>query len=240
MASIALDQDRFIVLSSTTHGDDSSIVRVFSRALGVIPIWVKMGKARRSRGEAAKWHALALLDAGGLQRKGSEGLFRVRTVDRAARLDAITTDVRRASVAFFLAEFLWKTFPEEAAHPEVVDWTWKWVEVLNETDRPASVHVRYLAGLTSLLGLSPESPPPTDRHAFKLETGEYELHLEGSAGQLSPGATRTFFGLVQGQDVQVTGSERRELVLGLVRYIQIHLSGEREIKSYEVLEAIFQ
>ena len=82
MASINLDEDRLIVLSSTVYGDDSSIVRVFSRALGVVPIWVKMGKTRRSRGEGAKWHPLALLDARGLNRKGSEGLFRVRTADR--------------------------------------------------------------------------------------------------------------------------------------------------------------
>ncbi len=240
MASVDLDADRLIVLSSTVYGDDSHIVRVFSRTLGVIPVWVRMGKSRRARGEGAKYHALSLLDARGIHRKGSEGLFRIRTVERAARLDALTRDARRSAVAFFLAEFLWKTFPEEAPHPEVVDWTWKWVLALEETPRPASVHVRYLAGLTDLLGLAPDSPPPSDRHGLQLATGDYLPVDHPDEAHLSPASTRTYVALVAGEEAQVAGEQRRELVLGLVRYVQLHLTGERTIKSYEVLEAVFE
>lgn len=239
MASINLDEDRLIVLSSTVHGDDSSIVRVFSRALGVVPIWVKMGKTRRARGEGAKWHPLALLDARGLHRKGSEGLFRVRTADRAHRLNALTTDVRRSAVAFFLAEFLWKTFPEEAAHPEVVDWTWRWVVELDATPHPANVHVRYLAGLTALLGLAPASAPPSAAHGLDLTTGEYMPVDTPDETHMSPLGTQAFYTLSQGGEFPVNGGMRRELVLGLVHYIQLQLSGVRTLKSYEVLEAIF-
>lgn len=240
MASVDLDADRLIVLSTTAYGDDSHIVRVFSRTLGVIPLWVRMGTSRRARGEGAKYHALALLDARGVHRKGSEGLFRVRSVERAQRLDALTTEARRAAVAFFLAEFLWKTFPEEAPHPEVVDWTWKWVQNLDITPHPASVHVRYLAGLTALLGLAPDTPPPSESHGLELASGEYVPVDHPDEGRLSPEATRIYNALVAGEAVQVVGEQRRELVLGLVRYIQVHLSGERTIKSYEVLEAVFR
>ena len=239
MASINLDEDRLIVLSSTVYGDDSSIIRVFSRALGVVPIWVKMGKTRRSRGEGAKWHPLALLDARGLNRKGSEGLFRVRTADRAHRLDALTTDVRRSAVAFFLAEFLWKTFPEEAAHPEVVDWTWRWVLELDATQHPANVHVRYLAGLTALLGLAPESLPPSAGHGFDLSTGEYVVVDTPDEVHLSPQGAQAFYAWTREEEFPVNGALRRELVLGLVHYIQLQLSGVRTLKSYEVLEAVF-
>lgn len=240
MASVDLDSDRMIVLSSTVYGDDSHIVRVFSRTLGVIPLWVRMGKARRARGEGAKFHALALLDARGVHRKGSEGLFRVRTAERAVRLDAMTREARRAAVAFFLAEFLWKTFPEEAPHPEVVDWTWNWVIALDATPHPASVHVRYLAGLTALLGLAPDGIPPSDRHGLQLATGEYLPIDHPDDAHLSPAATRIYLDLVAGKEVQVVGAQRRELVLGLVRFVQLHLSGERTIQSYEVLEAVFR
>ena len=240
MASINLDEDRLIVLSSTVYGDDSSIVRVFSRALGVVPIWVKMGKTRRSRGEGAKWHPLALLDARGLNRKGSEGLFRVRTADRAHRLDALTTDIRRSAVAFFLAEFLWKTFPEEAAHPEVVDWTWRWVLELDATPHPANVHVHYLAGLAPLLGLAPEHAPPSARHGLDLATGEYVVVEHPDETRLSSEAAALFNSLCVGEQPDISGAMRKELIRGLVRYLQVHLSGERPLKSIEVLEAIFQ
>ena len=73
------------MLSSTVYGDDSSIVRVFSRALGVVPIWVKMGKTRRSRGEGAKWHPLALLDRQGdavEHRQVPEGLAYIFELDQ--------------------------------------------------------------------------------------------------------------------------------------------------------------
>jgi len=240
MASVQLDADRIIVLSSTAHGDDSHIVRVFSRTLGVIPLWVRIGKSKRARGEWAKWHPLALLEVRSLSRKGSEGLFRASSVERSLRLDAIHSDVRRSAVAFFLAEFLWRTFPEEAAHPEVVDWTWQWVEVLDQTDRPASVHVRYLAGMTKLLGIAPEAAPAKPYHGLELGTGEYVEVNHGDEMHLSPAATRTYWQLIQGVQSPIPAAEQRELVRGMVRYIQLHLSGERPLKSLEVLEAIFQ
>lgn len=240
MASINLDSDRFVVLSVTEYGDDSRIVRVFSRTLGVIPLWVKLGKARRARGEAAKWHPLALLEARGVQRKGSEGLFRVRSADRAVRLEALAADVRRTAVAFFLAEFLVKTFPEEAAHPEVADWTWHWVQELDQTPHPANIHVHYLAGLTRLLGLAPATPPPSPASGLDLSTGEY-LRVEHADGtHLSPESTRAYFDLAHGRPVHLSSAQRRELVLGLVRFIQVHLCGERTLKSYDVLETIFR
>ena len=240
MASVELDADRIIVLSSTAHGDDSHIVRVFSRGLGVIPLWVRIGKSKRARGEWAKWHPMALLEVRSLSRKGSEGLFRALSVERALRLDAIPSDVRRSAVAFFLAEFLWRTFPEEAPHPDVVDWTWQWVEVLDQTNRPSNVHVRYLAGLTKLLGIAPEVGPSALDHALELSTGEYVGLSQGDEMHLSPQATRTYWQLVQGVQVPIPAAEQRELVRGMVRYIQLHLSGERPLKSLEVLEAIFQ
>ena len=74
MGSISIDQDRVIVLSSTPHGDQTRIIRVLSRELGVVPLWVRLGTGKKR--QAGLWHSGALLDVSGLKRKGSDGLFR--------------------------------------------------------------------------------------------------------------------------------------------------------------------
>ena len=60
MGSISIDQDRIIVLSSTVHGDQTLVIRVFSRELGVIPLWVRLGSGKKR--QAGIWHPGALLD----------------------------------------------------------------------------------------------------------------------------------------------------------------------------------
>ena len=43
----------------------------------------------------------------------------------------------------------------------------------------------------------------------------------------------------QSQGVRLNKSDKKQLLLGMVMFVQLHHSGLREIKSYDVLETIF-
>ena len=113
MGSISIDQDRVIVLSSKAHGDQTRVIRVLSRELGVVPLWVRLGTGKKR--QAGLWHPGALLEVTGLKRKGSEGLFRFHEVNRVVMFEKLISEVRRSSVAFFLSEVVLKTLPEESS-----------------------------------------------------------------------------------------------------------------------------
>jgi hypothetical protein len=43
----------------------------------------------------------------------------------------------------------------------------------------------------------------------------------------------------ESQDLNLSKADKKELLLGMVMFVQLHHSGFREIKSYDVLETIF-
>ncbi|MGB1075530.1 MAG: DNA repair protein RecO [Flavobacteriales bacterium] len=242
MASVDLPADRWVVLSSVAHGDSAWIVRALSRELGVIAVWTPVGKVKKRK--VAMFHPMALLEVNGIHRKGSEGLYRFKEARRAVQMDALLTDVRRSAVAFFLAELVWRTLPEEHPHSEVADLLWSAATSLSTTDAPQHVHLRFLIGLVIQLGLAPEAPPSEHVPGFNLMTGEWEgVHLH-SEDLWDAGTASAFWSCLSsaksGVDhPKLPGEMRRRLVPGMVRYIQHHLSGLKTIKSLQVLEEVF-
>ena len=231
-----------VVLGITPYGDNSQIVRVFSRTLGVVALWVRTGKGKHRK--QAMWHPCALLDVSGVQRKGPEGLIRYKEVRPAVVFDRLTTDALRSSVAFFLAEVMIKTFPEESPHPEVVDLLWQTILKLDQIPKTGWVHVAFLGRLIDILGFSPAEKANDIAQGLSLQTGDWEWVVLEDEDHLGPLLAAVFTALANGKDAEVICAEleakqRRQLVLGQVRYLQHHLSGPKEIKSYEVLESLF-
>lgn len=242
MASVDLSADRWVVLGSVPHGDSAWIVRAFSRELGLIAVWTPVGKARKRK--VAAYHPLSLLEVHGVKRKGSEGLYRFAEARRAAPMDALLADVRRSAVAFFLAEMMWRTFPEEHPHPEVADLLWNAASDLCQTASPHHTHLHFLAGLIDLLGLAPEAQPAGPALGFSLITGEW-IPVTLPDDDHWPAPTAAAFAALLAASRTATAPPpiaspiRRQLIAGMVRYIQHHLSGPKTIKSLEVLEAVF-
>jgi DNA repair protein RecO (recombination protein O) len=241
MGSISIDQDRVIVLSSTPHGDQTRIIRVLSRELGVVPLWVRLGTGKKR--QAGLWHSGALLDVSGLKRKGSDGLFRYAEAHRAVMFEQLISDVRRSSVAFFLAEVVLKTLPEESAHPEVFDLFWHTLERLETIPQTGWMHVQFLGQLIALLGLAP-TPEPLELRGLDLQTGEWIDGVYEDDDHLGPQLAALFVHWTTPEasmdsPQKLSPTQRRHLVLGQVRYLQHHLSGPKTIQSYDVLESIF-
>ena len=90
-----------------------------SRTHGAIALWVNEGRGKNRL--IAMWHAGALLELSGMNRKGSEGLIRFREARRTVVLDAVIRDPRRSAIVFFICEVIEKTMAEETPHPEVHD-----------------------------------------------------------------------------------------------------------------------
>jgi DNA repair protein RecO (recombination protein O) len=241
MGSISIDQDRVIVLSMTAHSDNTRVIRVMSRELGVVPLWVRLGSGKKR--QAGLWHPGALLEVSGLKRKGSEGLFRFNEAHRAVMFEKLISDVRRSSVAFFLSEVVLKTFPEESAHPEVFELLWNTLTQLESIPQTGWVHVHFLGQLITLLGLAP-TPETRVGRGLDLQTGEWMDGVFEDDDHLGPDLAVWFAHWTMPQAAlnvspKLSISERRRLVLGQVRYLQHHLSGPKTIQSYDVLESIF-
>jgi hypothetical protein len=152
-------------------------------------------------------------------------------------------------VAFFVAEVLMKTFPEGSPHPEVVDLAWEFALRLDAEDLATNQHAHFLGDLIRVLGIQPP-PQPTEESeggplGLDLVHGHWVARPGDDADHLDADAALKFVALSEPNSPGdpeaelATGEVRKRVLLGQVRYLQNHLSGPRDILSYEVLETVF-
>lgn len=241
MATVRRDRERGIVLAAQRYGEESRIVRVLTHELGVVGLWVA-GSSRGKGRNAGLWQPLNLLEFTGLERKGSEGLFRYKEVRRSRLHVRIPVEVPRSSVAFFLAELVSKTLPEETPHPEVAAALERTVLDLDALPSISWLHVEFTAKLIQLLGLAPEDAP-SERHGLSWRTGEWVLDPLQDEDHLSPELARRWVHACHAEEpLDWTGfsaRDRRIFLSGPLRYLRHQLGAPGNLKSVGVLEALF-
>ena len=237
-----------IVIGSVPYSDSSLIVRVYTKDNGMVPLFIRKTKSKSKRNSSALWHPLAAINVTDLKRKTPSSLGTFTEVDRAIPANNLLGDARRSSVAFFLAEFMDKSIDVDAPMEDLFVLLWNTIKLLEFSEEISNLHFYFLAHVVDILGLM-----PSDIHEENLIQS-----LNLSSGEWSstpPSLTLTSHFLpvklaqkmraILGMNFDIMRSlslkkpERKELLLGMVMFIQLHHAGLKEIKSYEVLETIF-
>ena len=238
--SLSLDREPCIVLSVVPYNDGRRVVRVLGETLGTIALWVTEGRGK-SR-QVGKWHPGAMLELRGVSRKGSEGLVRFKEARRTHIPVEMFQDVRRSAVAFFLCELVAKLFPEEIAHPEVYALFQTALKQVEQVEQVGWIHAEFMGQLIALMGLAPAPPLSAGADVLDLQSGEWKHAMGTAEDHLPPPLSHWFMELTgeAGRHFTASFSERKELIKGQLRYLGHQLGGLREIKSYEVLEQVFE
>jgi hypothetical protein len=240
LPSIQNEIDSAIVLTSRPYSDGKRVVRVMSRTHGTIALWVNEGRGKNRR--IAMWHAGALLELSGMNRKGSEGLIRFREARRTVVLDAVIRDPRRSAIVFFICEVIEKTMAEETPHPEVQDLLARTICEIESSASLGWIHAAFLGQLIRLLGIAPVSPGNSDFTSLDLPSGDWKYEIGLEKESLEKSIADGFMAFLEPEAAVPTMwsiADRKRLILGQVRYLQHQLGSLREIKSYAVLEAVF-
>ena len=232
------DDGQALVIGGVAYGDRSRIVKLLTRDKGLVALWV--ANARNSK---ALWHPMAMLQASDLTRKNNQGLWNCREVSRTRPQIQLRNSPERTAVAFFVAECLGLVLQEEARSEEAFDLAWGVGAFLEGSEEVSIIPVYFMANLVRVLGLMPP-PPPTNSSGFHLENGEYVDGIDEGTNVLGAGTMGALVS-IPGTNfdnlraMNLTRAQRKDLALGAFRYIRSQLGLNRELKSYEVLEALF-
>ena len=117
------------------------------------------------------------------------------------------------------------------------------VNWLETESRVPWIHVKFMADLVQAFGMMP-GPCPGGKTHFDITTGEFvpsELAPKNAMEAATVAGMRDIVGMEFGdvESLNWTRNERKALVLGAHRYVQAQLGKSRELKSYDVLEALF-
>jgi len=125
---------------------------------------------------------------------------------------------------------------------------WNTIKLLEFSEEISNLHFYFLAHVVDILGLMPSEIHEENLiQSLNLSSGEWSSTPPSLTltSHFLPVKLAQKMRAILGMNFDIMRSlslekpERKELLLGMVMFIQLHHAGLKEIKSYEVLETIF-
>jgi len=231
-----------IVLSTLKYGDTSLIVRAFTQSDGVKSYLLKgVLASKKAKIRAAYFMPLTQLEIVANHRnKGS--LESLRDVKVSVPYRTMHTDVVKNSVVLFLAEMLGNSIQEQEQDEGLfnyLEYALQWMDVHQLSP---NFHILFLLNLTKYLGFYPDT---SDQNSPFFDLLEGSFCTIPSLNPLIQNENLEHFKKFLGtnfdalQRIQLTKSNRRELLKTMIQYYRLHVHGFREPKSLAVLNAVF-
>ncbi len=232
-----------IVLSSLKFGDTSLIVKCFTLEAGLKSYMLKgVLKAKKAKVKAAYFQPLSQLEIE-VNHKNKGTLESIREVKIAYSYQSLHTDIKKSSVAMFLAEMLSTSIQEEEQNEGMFQYLETSLQWLDTHKEIANFHMLFLLNLTRYLGFYPDT---TNSHYdnFSLLEGAYVLRNGFKHTIYNEKLTlfnrllgTTFDGL---NAVGFSVANRLVLLDILIEYFELHLQGFRKPRSLRVLNEVFR
>ena len=216
----SLSKSRAIVLHLTRQGDSGAVVEVVDSAAGRQPLYLR-GLGRGRGVSVSAFHSLALLDVVTYATPRSSLLY-LREYSPAFPLDGIRSDMSKSTTALFISEVLYRTQKRDDGDPDLFKSS---EEEQGETDYAELVQ-EYASEKRIWMG---------DSRFVAMYRSSSEVTAEESRLlHLMLGAT-----LEEALEIPLSASRRLSFSRKMIKYLSIHFGAPLEIKSLDVLHAVF-
>ena len=234
-----------IVLHSLKYGETRLIVDMFTRAFGRQSFIVSIPKTPKGKIKKQFFQPLTLLDIETDIRPRLQ-LQKLHDVRLMSPFASIPFDPDKLAISLFVAEFLYYALRSEQRNELLYDYLENSIMWLDgQQVRFANFHLVFLLRLTRFLGFYP------NLDAYK--DGDY-FDLRESVFMSNPPVHRDFLHPEEAQKVQLmmrmdyptmhlfrmSHQERNRLLEVSLKYYRLHLPDFPEMKSIEVLRALYQ
>ena len=240
-----LQKTRAIVLHTLRHTDAAVVVHAYTEVAGRAAFLVYVSRSKRSKVRPAVLQPLALVELEA-DLRATTTLQRVKEARVVHPLTSLPYDPRKAAVAMYLAEFLYRVLQEQTANKALFDYLWQSVAYLDACRQGvANFHLAMLLRLSLLLGLYPNLEGCTPSTCFDLMAGCYTpqppsrhvYYLQPAEAVRIPVLMRMNY---RNMHLFKMNREQRQRCLAVIQdYYRLHLPGLPELRSAEVLKALF-
>lgn len=240
-----LHKTRGIVLHHIRYSESSLIVRILTEAFGLQSYLVKGARSKRSVMRSSLFQPLTLLDMVVYHRERKE-LQHIREAEVAEAFHSFSDDVRKSTIAMFVAELLLRSVKEAEAHKDMFAFLASSLHHFDlQDDGVENFHLYLLVKLCRYLGFSPQGSPAEGMVHFDLREGKFTPLKPLHPDYLNEGNSRNLYRLLRAEagnssDIRLNSTERESLLTGILTYYQIHQPGMGRIRSLEVLKEVFR
>ena len=234
---------RGIVLGTLKYGEKGVVVHMLTDVYGRQSYMIQ-GVRSASRGsKMALLQPIFAVEFEGLQ-SSKMSMHRLKDLGSGIVLQSIPFDVRKSTIALFMADVLYHLIRDNESVDFLFDFVWGSVAALDALEEGvANFHLWFLANLSRPLGFSPDNEY-VDGAWLDMRDGHFtpDAPLPGVA--LSPENARILHDMLE-CDVRYLGEiglnrgERVEFLEAMLRYYALHLDSIRKVESLRVLKEVF-
>jgi len=230
-----------LVIHTIRHGEQSVIARLFTRQFGLISFLFKGVYSRKS----SKAALLQPMNTVNLQFRIKENADLLYAGEMKGVFNYRNIPFHSGSLAqlSFINEVLYKTLRPREADEVLFDYIQAMLQMLDESrDGLPDFHLRFLIDYAHFLGFGVELPTSDASWFFDPVDGVF--CTEPSVSRWSFDATQSLIAIasLSPNDLVIQGNriKRNELLRLMLTFYRHHLPAIGELKSPEVLQAVFE
>lgn len=236
---------RGIVLSTIKYGESSMVAHILTDVAGRRGYMVQgLGKGGGAKGgKGALFQPMFLLDFVGIESTKTE-LDRLKEVTLATPLQSLPFDVRKSTIALFMAEVLYRLIREVEPNSPLFDYVYNSVVALDALEEGIpNFHLWFLVGLSRHLGFYP-SGEWSEGDIFDIEAGDFSPIVPRSGLYIGVDNTRLLHQLMEITPSELgtlglSRTQRKDFIAALLAYFGYHLDTIHKISSLRILSEVF-
>jgi len=225
------------------YGETGMITTIYTETFGRMSFIMQGIHGKRSTIKANLLRQLSLLEIEVDFKHGRE-LQRAREIRNILPFGSIPYEISKSTQALFLADLLHKVLREEESQPELFNFLYRSIEMLDlMEDGVANYHLVFLLQLSRYLGFAPTNNFSESNQFFDMIAGKFVLSppdhpwiLKSSESSiLAKLLDMGYHNLSEFNPVQ---GLRNFFINFIVEYYGLHLGNKLNIKSLEILRLI--
>lgn len=235
---------RGIVLHTLKYGDSGMVVYLLTDSGGRQSYMVQGVRSARGHGsKLALFQPMFAVEFEGLESSRMQ-MHRFREVRSGIVLQSLPFDVRKSTIALFMAEVLYRLVKECEPNQRLFDFVWGSVAALDALDEGvANFHLWFLANLSRLLGFRPGNDY-TPGAWFDIREGLYSVVRPAHPGVMTQECASLLDRMLSCDvrrlgDVGLNRDRRSEFLNAMLAYFGYHLDAISAVQSVRILKEVF-
>ena len=234
---------RGIVLGTLKYGEKGVIAHLLTDVCGRQSYMIQGVRPTAKGSKMALLQPMFTLEFEGLT-STKMSMHRMKDIVPGMVLQSTPFDVRKSTMALFMAEVLYRLVKESEESSGLFDFVWGSVAALDALEEGiANFHLWFLANLSRPLGFSPDNEY-IDGAWLDIRDGHFTPNALIPSFALSPENARILHDMLE-CDVRYLGeiglnrTERVEFLEAMLKYYSYHLDSIRNVESIRVLKEVF-
>ena len=239
-----IEKTRGVVLHTLKHSDSGIISHIFTEDYGRLSFMARGVHNRKASTRSVYFQPLQMLDIE-MYYKENRDIQNIKEIASSYIFTSVPFDIKRNSIALFIAEILYRSLPEREADKALFNYITESIIYLDNCKGSISnFHLGFIVGFARFLGIAPKSGLPSEINYFDMQNGNFSKDIPLHGYYFDTGQSEIFYHFLKSsiedcELIRLSGKIRSRFLNNLLNYFSLHLPGIKNIKSLGVLTDLY-